>query len=193
MSAQTEWPTLTVFVGPNGAGKSTLYRKLIHRKPSLSARAYVNADDLTHSLGGSHVAGGRAAIELRRSLLAQKQSFIWETTGSGKNELRFIQQAKSAGYRIDIRFVGVESPKRSFDRVRVRVQTGGHPVPKIDIYRRYDRVMAKFNEYRLLADEFRAYDNSARQHRLFVLDKERTLVREQGMPAWLQSLLSGEK
>ena len=167
MTTLVEKPTLTVFVGPNGAGKSSLYRELIRRKPSLQTTPYVNADDLTRTFGGNNVTGGRMAIQQRKALLSANQSFIWETTGSGKNEIAFIQKAKSSGYHVDIRFIGLSSPKRALDRVKVRVLTGGHAVPKEDILRRFDRVMEKFGEYNNVADEFRAYDNSAEHHRLF--------------------------
>ena len=58
-------------------------------------------------------------------------------------------------------FVFLDSPDACVDRVRQRVQLGGHDVPEVDIRRRFSRAITNFwTTYRILADYWLLVYNS---------------------------------
>jgi len=75
--------------------------------------------------------------------------------------------AALAGYRIEIVYLRLPSPRLALRRIAARVRQGGHNVPRADVLRRFDRSWTNFQEsYRLLADAWSVYDNSGRNPRL---------------------------
>src|SRR5439155_1598271 len=83
-----------------------------------------NADDPTRV---SYQAAQAADIE-RRALVARGESFCMETVLSDPrgDKLAFLREAKSAGYRVYVVFIGLESPQLSLARVLSRIAHGGH-------------------------------------------------------------------
>jgi predicted ABC-type ATPase len=60
-------------------------------------------------------------------------------------------------------YVFVETPLLSIERIKVRVLQGGHPVPDVDVIRRFGRSKTNFwNIYRTLVDSWEIYDNSGK-------------------------------
>ncbi len=50
-------------------------------------------------------------------------------------------------------------------RIRARVKQGGHPVPRADVLRRFERSWRNFlHQYRPLADAWAIYDNSGHHY-----------------------------
>lgn len=79
----------------------------------------------------------------------------------GRTYIELIQQWKRIGYRVEIIFLRLDSPKLSLSRIATLVAQGGHDVPKADVLRRFDRGLKNFNEhYAPLADEWTLYDAS---------------------------------
>ena len=67
---------------------------------------------------------------------------------------------KRAGYRIEIIYLTLPSPKLALRRIAARVRQGGHSVPKTDVLRRFRRSWKNFESlYRPLADAWTVYDN----------------------------------
>jgi predicted ABC-type ATPase len=117
-------PQLWVVAGPNGAGKSTLTsRHLLGRLP------IVNSDNIAVELDSSRrsdtaivLRACRMALEARERLLAERQSFSFETTLTGHGEIRFMQKAATAGYKVNPIFVGLDDVASSHDRVQLRTR-----------------------------------------------------------------------
>jgi len=122
-------PVLTVIAGPNGAGKSTIYRLA---KPD---GRFINADEIEASMPPEmpkpdrERMAGRVALKAVRDMLAIRQSFVVETTLAGKWPLKLMVDAKTAGYRVELVYVCLDSPQRSIERVAFRVKGGGHDIP----------------------------------------------------------------
>ena len=55
----------------------------------------------------------------------------------GKAILKNIKKAKELGYFVELHYVGVDNVDIEKERVRHRVQQGGHGIPEADIERRY--------------------------------------------------------
>lgn len=96
-----------------------------------------------------------------------RENFAFESTLSGRSYLSRIRRWKADGYRIEILFLKLDSPRLALARIRTRVKQGGHAVPRADVLRRFDRSWQNFlHLYRPLADAWSIYDNSGGHHYL---------------------------
>jgi predicted ABC-type ATPase len=94
-------------------------------------------------------------------LAAARADFAFESTLSGRSYVERLQRWKRAGYRIEIVFLQLKSPKLALKRIAARVSQGGHDVPKADVLRRLVRGRENFEKlYKPLADSWALYDNS---------------------------------
>ncbi len=119
---------MIAIAGPNGAGKTTLYRS--HLEPS--GLRFVNADVLADRLRIDAYRAAEAADAIRRMLVDSGESFIFETVFSDPagDKLEFLIEAERRGYTVVLFFVGVDSAATSDERVSMRVEKGGHDVPR---------------------------------------------------------------
>ncbi len=147
-------PALVVVAGPNGAGKTTLSAE------NLTSAEIVNADEIARISEASLIDASRRAILERRRLLEAGYSFSFETTLSGRREFAFVRAAKSRRYRIELRYVAVETATLCRVRINERVARGGHDVPEADLLRRFERSFANLPHAISIADDSFIYDNS---------------------------------
>ncbi|MFP3547427.1 zeta toxin family protein [Rhizobium sp. SIMBA_035] len=152
-------PTCTLLAGPNGSGKTSAFGKL-----KLESE-FINADEIAKTLapGGSKSIERQAAeIALTRiaDKIARQESFIFETTLSSKQSLRLMQEAKAAGFSVDLFYVILDNVERNIERVKFRVALGGHDIPEGAIRRRYKKSLAHLRKALDLADEAVIVDNS---------------------------------
>jgi len=183
-------PILVAIAGPNGAGKSTLYRSQL----APSGLRFVNADDLSKTLGIDPYRAAEVADALRKTLVAQGESFIFETVFSDPvgDKLDFLRDAERRGYTVVLFFVGIDGPETSDERVSLRVMKGGHDVPREKLAGRYRRVLENLRRALHELSNLRVYDNSD------LRDPYRLVARRDGagalevyepIPAWLRPLL----
>jgi len=170
--------TLMIFAGPNGSGKSTI-ADLIAAKRDLGI--YINADSIAHALSvsgtNSEIQAGKLMLLTVNELIKDNQSLSFETTLSGKNWVKLIQEAKEKNYRIILTYVAVNSPDISYDRVKKRVLEGGHNIPLETIKRRYPRSLNNFlTIYKKLVDDWYFFDNSKNTIKLVAQHEETTTI-----------------
>jgi len=152
---------LYILAGANGSGKSTISKVLL---PSEGI-VYVNPDDIARELNpvdppAARIAAGKETIRRVGAIIENGMSFAIESTLSGSGYVETIQRAKSLGYVVTIAYVYVDSAEFCLERIRVRVQNGGHDVPEDDVRRRYGRSKANFvSVYAPLADHWLLYYN----------------------------------
>ncbi|KAB2935024.1 MAG: AAA family ATPase [Candidatus Contendobacter sp.] len=177
-------PQLWIIAGPNGAGKSTFVDKIniAHRIPLVNPDSIARAlSDRTHA----SIEAGRQAVEMRRIYLANNTSFALETTLTGHSELMLMGQAKAAGYKVNLVYIGLPNASLSRLRVAERVRQGGHDVPLADIFRRYSRSLQNLAPALALADRAYVLDNAYKGCRLlFSLEAGRIKHRSLKMPEW---------
>jgi predicted ABC-type ATPase len=157
-------PVCIVIAGPNGAGKTTFAREFLPKDAGVIH--FVNADLIAGGLSplrpelGALAAGRLVLRELDR-LAKARLDFAFESTLSGLVYLSRLKRWKAAGYRIEIVYLRLSSPRLALRRIAARVKQGGHNVPRTDVLRRYTRSWNNFQTaYRLLADGWTVYDNS---------------------------------
>jgi len=180
---------LLVLAGPNGAGKSTFY--YAHLRPH--GFRFVNADELSQQLELDPYKAAEVANQIRKELLAQRESFAFETVFSDPvgAKLEFMKQAEQAGYTVVLFFIGVDKPTASEERVAMRVAQGGHDVPHDKLISRYPRVMKNLKQAMVELTNVRVYDNSELldPYRLVALKGDGVLTLNPPIPAWLKPLL----
>ena len=113
-------PQLWICAGPNGAGKSTLVAERNDARLPI-----VNPDIIAaQSPNITPIAAGREALAQQKAFIEAKQSFIVETTLSGRREVELMKTAKEAGFKVNLAYVGVRNSSMSLFRVGTRVQSG---------------------------------------------------------------------
>jgi len=187
-------PRLIFLAGPNGAGKSTFYEAYL----KALGLPFINADQLTVTLGIPNDEAARAADRLRRELVENRQSFITETVFSDPvgAKLEFLQQAMAAGYQVTLLYIGISDAELSEARVFGRVQRGGHDVPSERLARRFEQSLKNLAAALLLVSEATVFDNSSAEHpfRLVLTTKSGEVVQTAGkLPAWLKHALTGSR
>lgn len=186
-------PQLWVVAGPNGAGKSTLVSKSSKLLDKYNIPV-INPDNVARSYSpenpnaeGVALNAGREALRLQDHLLSAKTSFVIETTLSGNHELALMNQAKTTGYKVNLVYIGVNTPGVSRRRVRQRVQDGGHNIPPPDVERRYLRSMSNLSKAMQAADRFYILDNSEKRPKLmYSMERSREKHVASHTPDWIK-------
>ena len=98
------------------------------------------------------IAAARTVLREIDRLAEAQLDFAFETTLSGLTYVRRLQSWKQAGYRIEMVYLRLRSSQLALRRISVRVQQGGHDVPRRDVVRRFSRGWDNFQRiYRPLA------------------------------------------
>ncbi|WP_020592834.1 zeta toxin family protein [Kiloniella laminariae] len=181
---------LWIIAGPNGAGKSTLVSKY-----NLNQLPVSNPDVIAQRLSPSApeaamVQAGRQAIKERSLHFTKGNSFILETTFSGKTAISTISNAQSKGYKVNLVFVALKSSRGSMLRVDTRVRSGGHFVSAEDIQRRYTRASENLKKAIPIADRTFIIDNTG-QRPFLIARLEKGVVKKvrSRIPKWIDELL----
>jgi predicted ABC-type ATPase len=132
-------PIVVALAGPNGAGKTTFNHA--HLQPA--GLRLINADVVSRELNMEPYAAAKVADSIRRELVRQRESFVFETVFSDPvgDKLTFLREAAQAGYTVLLCFIGISGPKVSEERVAMRVSQGGHDVPAEKLTARYPRIL----------------------------------------------------
>ncbi|MFN7734589.1 MAG: zeta toxin family protein [Pirellula sp.] len=133
-------PLIIALAGSNGAGKSTFYDSYL----ADGGLRFINADELSASLGMLPYDAAELAASIRRELVSQRESFIFETVLSDPVGEKVDQLAsyEALGYTVVLIFIRIESPDESIKRVAMRASQGGHDVPDAKLRARFARTQA---------------------------------------------------
>ena len=157
-------PRCIIIAGPNGAGKTTFAREFLAKEAGVVH--FVNPDLIASGLSPlrpelAALAAGRLFLLQLDRLARSKDDFAFESTLSGLTYLNRLKRWKARGWRIEIVYLRISSPRLALRRIAARVKQGGHNVPRADVLRRFTRSLENFeSHYRLLADAWSVYDNS---------------------------------
>jgi predicted ABC-type ATPase len=144
---------LYVLAGVNGAGKSSIGGAAIR----AFGGDYYNPDEAARALNAAAWQQGKRLLE---RAVRQRLDFAFETTLGGTTMPRLLAQAAAQRIEVRVWYVGLSSPELHIERVRQRVQRGGHDIAEADIRRRYEH--SRLNLVQLLPalTALRIYDNS---------------------------------
>ena len=153
---------LYIIAGANGSGKTTFAKSFAQ----IHGLYFINADEIAKELDPENITkhqvkAGRIFFEELNKRLREKNSFIIETTLSGKYLVKYIKKAQERGFVVELLYLFLEKPETNITRVYNRVLNGGHHVPKDDIIRRFYRSKEMFMyTYKKLVDKWTIYYNS---------------------------------
>lgn len=178
-----------ILAGVNGAGKSTLFSTI----PSLNEIEKINLDEVVRENGDwrnvSDVSrAGKLVVRRINDYFEKGISFSQETTLCGKSIFRNILRAKELGYVIEMHFVGVDSVDIAKERVKQRVEKGGHGIPEKDIERRYVESLNSLKEVLRMCDLVAIYDNSVAFHRFAIYKNGECVRKSNNCPSWYESM-----
>jgi predicted ABC-type ATPase len=153
---------LDLVVGPNGAGKSTFIALTL--APLLPRSSVVNADEIARQRWPEDPAShaydaAQVAADTRAKLIELGRSFIAETVFSHPSKLDLIHTAHRAGFTVVVHVLLIPE-NLAVERVRHRVQTGGHDVPEDKIRQRHRRLWVPVADAIASSDIGTVYDNT---------------------------------
>lgn len=161
---------LYIIAGCNGAGKTTASFTILPE--IIECKEFVNADEIARGLSPfqpEKVAfeAGRIMMNRINELLNENISFAFETTLSTRSYKNKILKAKEQGYTITLLFFWLNNIKLAKERVKMRVQEGGHNIPTEVIERRYLKgIHNLFTIYLPIVNNALIFDNSYGKHEL---------------------------
>ncbi|MEN9489786.1 MAG: hypothetical protein RJA63_235 [Pseudomonadota bacterium] len=128
---------------------------------------------------------------IRHKLLDAKLSFTFETVMSYPDKVEFLEKAQQAGFRTYLYFVATEDVAINIDRVRYRVEMGGHPVDEDKIVSRYASSLKLLSDAVAHSDRAYIFDNSGHEKVWIaeVTDGVELEMRTDEMPAWFKTAL----
>ena len=157
-------PRLYIISGCNGAGKTTASYSLLPEM--LDCKEFVNSDEFAKGL--SPFDPSKAAIQASKYmlmkinyLLKKKADFAIETTLATRTLHKTVKKAQEAGYTVTLLYFWLNSPELAVERVRARVEAGGHNIPEETVRRRYHTgIYYFFNLYAPICERWILADNS---------------------------------
>ncbi len=157
MIVDTLTPTCWIIAGPNGAGKTTFALEYL---PSVvHCQRFINADLIASGLSPlapeqQLVAASRLFLREIEQCIAERQSFAFETTLSGRSYLKLIHRLQADGWRVELIYLALPNADISRLRVAERVLHGGHNIPEDDIIRRFPKSLYNLlNVFAALVDQ----------------------------------------
>jgi predicted ABC-type ATPase len=154
---------LFILGGANGSGKTTFARELL-KEYDID---FLNADEIAlrttkdiKNIGKNRITAGKIFISELEGLLKRRSSVAIESTLSGSYLIKTIKKVRSSGYRVSIIYVFIDNPQIALERIKARVEAGGHDVPEKDVLRRFSRSKNNFwRIYKPIADEWTIFYN----------------------------------
>ena len=194
-------PVFLLIAGPNGASKSTFTGKRL----SPIGFPVIDPDAVGWELYGrfskdSHeaLAASLEAERRVRKALQERRSIALESVFSDTQgyKLALLREAREAGFRPVLVFIGVDSPEICIARVMDRVAHGGHDVPDQTIRRRFPRCFDNLKKSLRLVDLVLLLDNSGcygsggaqpdgqRHYQFGVIQCGKSVQLQASLPAW---------
>jgi predicted ABC-type ATPase len=155
---------IVIIAGPNGAGKTTFAREFLPNEAGCPI--FVNADLIAAGIAPFRpetvaFRAGRLMLQEIARHTAERRSFAFETTLSGRTYAPMIDRWREQGYIVKLIFLSLALPDEAVARVAIRVRQGGHNIPVDTILRRFESGLTHFREtYRLRVNFWQLYDNS---------------------------------
>lgn len=160
-----------LFAGVNRAGKSTLYNTE-SLDINIKDTVRINTDEIVRKIGNwkndsDQIKAVKIAINLRNNCFQCGKSFNEETTLTGKTILKIIDKVKEQGYELQLFYVGLSSPNIAKERVKSRVEKGGHNIENDVIEKRYYESLKNLKKIISKFDKVYFYDNSIKYFLIF--------------------------
>lgn len=183
-------PVFLIVAGPNGSGKSTAYEDTAF---ALEGRTIwiVNPDLLTARIREVEQAADANLLAVQRieqwidASLDVHKSVGVETVLSTPKYRRLVEKAKQHGFAVWLIYVVLDTVERNIERVAIRVEKGGHPVPEDKIRKRRTGSLAQFPWFLDHADVAWIFDNSGAKPKQIGEKKNGVIELDERAPAFV--------
>ena len=182
----------TLFAGINGAGKSTLYSAL----GSSGFGERLNSDEIIAEQGknwrnpGAQIRAGIEVIKKQNEYFLQGVSINRETTLSEGNLISRISDIKKQGYQLHMYYVGLEDLNIAKERIKKRVEMGGHGIDDYTLKIRYLMTQRNIKKIIPYCDLMQLYDNSGDRLQLVGFLDKGEIVKVKDNCKWLDDLIA---
>lgn len=155
---------------------------------------FVNADQLALLMGIDPYKAAALADAVRRQLVAQRESFIFETVFSDSqgDKLNFLKETERSGYTVLLIFIGIAKPEISDQRVAMRASCGGHDVPRQKLFDRFPRTMSNLRRALVELSNVWVYDHSDLDigyRQVAIKENGAEIALDEPTPEWLRAVL----
>jgi predicted ABC-type ATPase len=148
---------MIIIGGANGSGKTTFSKEIL----AVTGFHFLNADEIEKELATSKIQAGKEFFKRLNEIISQQEDFVLESTLSGGYLVKVIEKARKNGYNVELMYIFLENPEHCIQRIKLRVELGGHFIPDEDVRRRFYRSKTNFwNFYKNLANEWTLVYNS---------------------------------
>lgn len=177
----TQSPIATIFAGVNGAGKTTLYYNEWESKKDFGFR--INIDEIVTSFGDwrsakDQMRASKIALIMRNRYMNKLASFNQESTLCGSSIIALFHRLKSLNYSINLYYVGVDSVDIAKERVKIRVQKGGHDIAPHIIEKRYYQSLKNLAKIINLCNKVAVFDNSIQYTKILEITDNKPKIIE---------------
>ena len=182
-----------MLAGPNGAGKSTFYESYL----STLGLPFLNADVLAAHTGMESYESAARIADARKLFVERRMGFVTETVLSDPvgAKVNFLAEAATAGFDVQLIYIGIEDANAAVERVAARVRAGGHDVPLEKIIARYARTLDNLERAIAQLPRVTVYDNSSFDEPYrFIAEFRRGKLHSRGgkrPPRWAQRFFKG--
>lgn len=156
-------PVLYVLAGVNGAGKSSIGGHLLTQagltwyNPDDFARALVTDYGITQEK--ANIEAWQEGVRRLRQAMTTRRSFAFETTLGGQSITQYLLQACET-HDVMIWYCGLCDVQLHLDRIKLRVQHGGHDIPEAKVRERWVSSLSNLIILMPSLAHLRVYDNS---------------------------------
>ena len=166
-------PQLFIITGSNGAGKSTYRQALL--PPEFNTLEIFDGDIYYTQQSKAFYKETRSSKESRKLAeealemeflrlvelsISTRKSFAYEGHFTGKGAWRVPERFKQDGFKINLIFCGLNTLKKSIQRVDLRVKKGGFHVPPLAIENNYWGNLEMLDNNFLMVDHLEIIDTS---------------------------------
>lgn len=97
---------------------------------------------------------------IRTKMIISNSSFSFESVFSHESKIKILEDAKNADFKIYLYFIATSNPEINIQRVKNRVESGGHDVAEDKVNSRYYKTMNNLYSAFELSDKAFFFDNS---------------------------------
>jgi predicted ABC-type ATPase len=127
---------------------------------------------------------------IRNQLLANGKSFSCETVFSHPSKLDLLKYAKELGFKTYLYFCCAGDETVCVERIKQRVEEGGHSVPEEKVRQRFKRSLNNLLPAIKLVDRAYIFDNSGEEFELIIeTNKNELKVLSENIPNWINDVL----